>query len=86
MAYNKIVYGGDTLIDLTSDTVTADSLAEGITAHGRDGVIINGTLLDGDLLGYGNNTTSMVGAGQVGYMIVGEDTTLGTARIGDRLA
>lgn len=41
--YNKIIYGGQTLIDLTADTVTADKLAEGITAHDKSGAIITGT-------------------------------------------
>lgn len=40
--YNKIIYGGQTLIDLTADTVTADKLAEGITAHDKSGAIITG--------------------------------------------
>lgn len=40
---NKIIYGGKVLIDLTSDTVTADKLAEGITAHDKTGAIITGT-------------------------------------------
>lgn len=33
MSINKVVYGGKTLIDLTGDTVTADKLLSGITAH-----------------------------------------------------
>lgn len=41
--YNKIIYGGKTLIDLTADTVTADKLAEGITAHDKSGAVITGT-------------------------------------------
>ena len=41
--YNKIVYGGETLIDLTADTVSADTLAQGITAHDKSGAIITGT-------------------------------------------
>lgn len=45
MAINKVVYGSTTLIDLTSDTVTADSLLSGKTAHGKSGDIINGTLV-----------------------------------------
>lgn len=44
MAVNKVVYDGDTLIDLTSDTVTAETLAEGETAHDASGVSITGTL------------------------------------------
>ena len=86
MAYNKVTFGGNTLIDLTSDTVTANSLLEGVIAHGADGVVITGALLEGDLLEYGDKTTSMVGAGQVDYMIVGPDTIIGVARVGERLA
>lgn len=40
---SKIVYGGDVLIDLTGDTVTADQLLTGATAHGKDGEEIVGT-------------------------------------------
>ena len=40
---NKVIYGGTVLIDLTADTVTADKLAEGITAHDKSGEIITGT-------------------------------------------
>ena len=35
MAINKVVYGTNVLIDLTADTVTADKLAQGITAHDK---------------------------------------------------
>lgn len=44
MAISKVVYGGNTLIDLTADTVTAASLTSGTTAHGKDGSAITGTL------------------------------------------
>lgn len=43
MAVNKVIYGGNVLIDLTTDTVTADKLASGITAHDKSGTIITGT-------------------------------------------
>lgn len=43
MATNKIVYNGNTLIDLTGDTVAADKLASGYTAHDRSGTQITGT-------------------------------------------
>ena len=43
MAINKVIYGGNTLIDLTADTVTADKLASGITAHDKSGAVITGT-------------------------------------------
>lgn len=44
MAISKVIYGNQTLIDLTSDTVEAGALLEGYMAHGRDGEIINGTI------------------------------------------
>lgn len=40
---NKVVYGGETLIDLTADTITADKLAKNITAHDKSGAPITGT-------------------------------------------
>ena len=43
MAYNKIIYDGKTLIDLTADTVSADKLLSGIKAHDKSGTIITGT-------------------------------------------
>lgn len=43
MAVNKVVYGKDTLVDLTGDTVMASALASGVTAHSASGGIITGT-------------------------------------------
>lgn len=37
MAVNKVIYGGNTLVDLTGDTVTAADLADGVKATGSDG-------------------------------------------------
>lgn len=42
MAVNEVIYGGETLISLTSDTVTADALAKGVTAHNAAGEVIIG--------------------------------------------
>lgn len=43
-SYNsKVIFNGDVLMDLTGDTVTADKLLKGITAHGKDGAPITGT-------------------------------------------
>ena len=44
MAVNKVVYDGATLVDLTSDTVTADNLAAGVKATGADGNPVVGLL------------------------------------------
>ena len=43
MAINKVIYGGNVLIDLTADTITADKLAKGVTAHDKSGATITGT-------------------------------------------
>lgn len=40
---NKVIYGDQTLIDLTADTVTADKILKGFTAHDKSGEIITGT-------------------------------------------
>jgi len=40
---NKVVYGGNTLIDLTSDTVTAAAMLSGYKAHDKSGAPIVGT-------------------------------------------
>ena len=42
MGISKVIYGGSTLIDLTSDTVTAAKVLSGYTAHGADGEPIIG--------------------------------------------
>lgn len=48
MAVNKVVYVENgvqkTLVDLTADTVTAEKLASGITAHDKTGTQITGTM------------------------------------------
>lgn len=43
MAINKVEANGETLIDLTSDTVTADTLLSGRTAHLASGEKVTGT-------------------------------------------
>lgn len=45
MAINKVEYGGDTLIDLTEDTVTPDTMLSGVTAHSKSGEQIVGSVI-----------------------------------------
>ena len=40
---NKVIYDGTTLIDLTSDTITASDLLYGVTAHDASGAPITGS-------------------------------------------
>lgn len=43
MAKNKIIFGGETLIDLTGDTATAAQILDGFTAHINTGEQVEGT-------------------------------------------
>lgn len=49
MGVSKVIYGNNTLIDLTGDTVTANKLMSGETAHGADGNLIVGTATSANL-------------------------------------
>lgn len=48
MAVSKIIYGKNTLIDLTNDTVTKNSLKKGFTAHKADGTMVIGEFIGED--------------------------------------
>lgn len=48
MANSKVTYYGQTLIDLTGDTVKPETLLKGTTAHNANGDPIVGTLSDAD--------------------------------------
>ena len=43
MAVSKVIYGQNTLIDLTNDTVTADKVLSGYTGHDASGQAFEGT-------------------------------------------
>lgn len=45
MAYNKIIYGQRTLLDLTSDTVAASNMLNGTKAHDKAGNPITGNVV-----------------------------------------
>lgn len=62
MAVNKVVYGSDTLIDLTSDTITADKLVKGYTSHDMSGASITGTLSVVNYYSGSDEPTSSVGS------------------------
>lgn len=82
-AISKVVYGSDTLIDLTNDTVAEENLVEGFTAHGADGELINGTILQGDDLGYGNNKAPMVNVATLDFVIPEGDETSSFVGVGE---
>lgn len=67
MANSKIIFGGEVLIDLTSDTVEAGKLLKGITAHGKDGEPVVGTCtFDADTKDANVMPAEML-AGKTGY-------------------
>ena len=41
---NKVIFGEDTLIDLTSDTVAANKMLSGTTAHDKSGATVTGNI------------------------------------------
>lgn len=43
MAYNKVIYKGDVIMDITDSTVTPETLGEGIIAYGANGERMVGT-------------------------------------------
>ena len=69
MEVNRVDFGGDTLIDLTGDTLeSAEQLLKGIIAHAKDGSVITGQMEagGGSILG-GKFTT--------GSFVLSEETT-----------
>lgn len=68
MAISKVVYGGNTLIDLTGDTVKADKLLKGYKAHGADGEVINGTCEYDANTSDATATDSEILAGETAYV------------------
>ena len=47
---NKVVYNGQTLIDLTGDTVTPQTLLSGYTAHDASGAVITGEAVQSSIV------------------------------------
>ena len=63
---NKVIFGNDTLIDLSSDTVAVNKMLSGTTAHDKSGATITGNIPQ---RGYDNITTSYQSI--QGYQVIG---------------
>lgn len=72
MAVNKVVLGGETLLDLTGDTVTADTLLAGQTAHNAAGEQIEGQYTPPDVF-IGASESSAGAAGLVPAPAAGDE-------------
>ena len=80
---NKVVFGDNTLMDLTSDTVEASNLLEGETAHDRSGTPITGTAKQGHVI-KDQDGTSMTQRGNLkfeGGFNVGDDSQNNTTKV-----
>lgn len=51
MAHNKVVFGNETLIDMTDANVTVDDLADGVKAYDQNGELITGNGINADTVG-----------------------------------
>lgn len=65
---SKVVYGSKVLIDLTSDTVTADKLLEGIIAHDKSGATIMGSCTFDADTGDATATVAEILSGKTAYV------------------
>lgn len=72
---NKVVFGDDTLIDLTDATATAADIAQGVTAYGASGALLTGTATGGGgrCAFYGTSSTA---AGTAAKVVTCEGFTL----------
>lgn len=68
MGVSKVEFDGETLVDLTGDTVTPQSLLSGYSAHNRAGELINGLLQKGVNTDDANATASAILANHSGYV------------------
>jgi len=68
-SYNsKVIFNGEVLIDLTGDTVVADKLLKGITAHGKDGAPVTGTCDWDAATGDATATAAEILSGKTAYV------------------
>ena len=68
-SYNsKVIFNGEVLIDLTGDTVAADKLLKGITAHGKDGAPVTGTCDWDAATGDATATAAEILSGKTAYV------------------
>lgn len=99
MAVNKVIYDGTTLVDLTDNTVTSDTMLAGVTATDRSGEQITGTYVDEDttytltksgntitLTGSDGSTTSVTDANTTYSTMTQAQATAGTSTSGYRIS
>ena len=68
MAINKVIYGGNTLIDITDTTALASNVLDGYYFYGRDGVKTEGTCTFNADTSDATATTSEILSGSSAYV------------------
>lgn len=68
IAVNKVIYNSDTLIDLTADSVTPETLLSGVTAHASNGNAITGTCAYDANTSDATATASDITSGKTAYV------------------
>ena len=66
--YNKIIFGGQTLMDISGDTVDPAHLLDGITAHDKTGAAITGACTYDSDTTDASSTASEILAGKTAYV------------------
>lgn len=67
MAVNKVIVAGQTKLDLTGDTVAADKLLSGYTAHNKAGNKVTGTYKPNGTYAWAKYTAK--GGNLIGYVV-----------------
>lgn len=71
---SKVVFGNETIMDISQDTVDASHLLSGYTAHGSDGELVTGTCtFDADTSG-GDALAGEILSGKIAY-VAGNEVT-----------
>lgn len=65
---NKVIFGGDVIMDISSDTVAANKLLSGITAHDKTGAPITGECTYDSDTTDADATTDEILAGKYAYV------------------
>ena len=68
MGVNKVVFGAVSIMDISDSTVTADKLAEGVTAYAANGEKITGTMQSGLDTSDATATASDIVDGKTAYV------------------
>lgn len=85
MGVSKVTYNGRTLVDLTADTVAADSMLEGVTAHAANGEKVTGVLKQVEFDGAptAGSSNAVTSGGVKSYVDARGGTSVGTSAPAD---